>query len=136
MELHEIIYPGVVKEESFRVEIEHIAIHVGSGSVRVLATPWMIAFMERTAHRLLTCCLPDGWSSVGTLVNIQHLAATPVGAMIRVRAEVKDVDGRKVKFLVEAWDAVEKIGTGEHERFVIDEERFLRRLETKRASLP
>jgi len=115
--------------------MENSAIHLGSGSSRVLATPWMIAFMERVSHRLLTCCLPEGYSSVGTHLDVRHLAPTPVGATIRVRAEVLSVDGIKVYFSIEAWDSLEKIGEGKHERVVIDEARFLRRVEKKKASL-
>ena len=135
MELSDIIQPGMVREESFLVEEEHSAIHVGSGSLRVLATPWMIAFMERVSHRLLTCCLPEGYSSVGTHVDVRHLAPSPVGATIRVRVEVLSVEGNRVYFALEAWDNLEKIGEGKHERVVIEEARFLRRVEKKLASL-
>ncbi len=135
MELAELIQPGMTHEDTFEVNMENSAIHLGSGSSRVLATPWMIAFMERVSHRLLTCCLPEGYSSVGTHLDVRHLAPTPVGATIRVRAEVLSVDGIKVNFSIEAWDNLEKIGEGKHERVVIDEARFLRRVEKKKASL-
>lgn len=131
MELKELIQPGMIREETFLVEPENAARHIGSGSGRVLATPWLIAFMERNAHRLLTCCLPEGWSSVGTHVDVRHLAPTPIGQIIHVRAEVLAVEGLRVHFAVEAWDEVEKIGEGQHERYVIDEARFLKRLEKK-----
>jgi len=100
-----------------------------------LATPWMIAFMERTAHNLLTCCLPEGESSVGTHLDVRHLAPTPQGGQVRIRAEVLAVEGKKVTFSVEAWDALEKVGEGLHERVVIDEARFLRRVEKKVATM-
>lgn len=135
MKLDELIHPGMSREDSFPVTIENSAIHIGSGSSRVLATPWMITFMERVSHRLLMCCLPEGYSSVGTHLDIHHLAPTPVGATIRVRAEVESVEGIRVYFSVEAWDNLEKIGEGKHERVVIDEARFLRRVENKKASL-
>jgi len=135
MELSELIQPGMTREDSFPIGIENSAIHLGSGSSRVLATPWMIAFMERVSHRLLTCCLPEGYSSVGTHLDVRHLAPTPVGATIRVRAEVLQLDGIRVIFAVEAWDELEKIGEGRHERVVIEEARFLRRVEKKKASL-
>jgi predicted thioesterase len=125
----------MVREDEFLVEQENSAIHIGSGSSGVLATPWMIAFMERVSHRLLTCCLPQGYSSVGTHLDVRHLAATPVGASIRVRAEVLAVEGSKVNFKIEAWDPQDKIGEGTHERFVIEEERFLKRVAKKRESL-
>ncbi len=135
MEIHELIQPGMVREDSFPITLENSAIHIGSGSSRVLATPWMIAFMERVSHRLLTCCLPEGYSSVGIHLNVRHIAPTPVGANIHVKAEVLAVDVNRVLFSVEAWDNLEKIGEGKHERMVIDEARFLRRVEKKKASL-
>lgn len=133
MELSELIHPGMSREDSFLTSLENSAIHIGSGSSRVLATPWMIAFMERVSHRLLTCCLPEGYSSVGTHLDVHHLAPTPIGASIRVRAEVLSIDGNHVFFSIEAWDNQEKIGAGQHERVVIDEARFLRRVEQKLA---
>lgn len=135
MEFYEMIHRGMTREENFEITLENSAIHLGSGSSRVLATPWMIAFMERVAHRLLTCCLPEGYSSVGSRLDVRHLAPTPVGATIRVRAEVQLVDGERVNFLIEAWDNVEKIGEGTHERVVIEEARFWKRVEKKMASL-
>lgn len=135
MELSELIQPGMSREDSFPVTLDISAIHIGSGSSRVLATPWMIAFMERVSHRLLTCCLPEGYSSVGTHLDVRHLAPTPVGVTIRVLVQVLSLDENRVYFSVEAWDAVEKIGEGKHERVVIDEARFLRRVEKKLANL-
>ena len=135
MELSELIKPGMTREDSFAVTMDNSAIHIGSGSSRVLATPWMIAYMERVSHRLLTCCLPEGYSSVGTHLDVRHLAPTPVGATIRVKAEVLSLDGNRVFFSIEAWDNLEKIGEGQHERVVIEEARFLHRVEKKLASL-
>ena len=135
MEINELIQPGMTRVDSFPIDIKNSAIHLGSGSSRVLATPWMIAFMERVSHRLLTCCLPEGYSSVGTHLDVRHLAPTPIGATIRVKAEVLSVDGIRIYFKIEAWDNLEKIGEGTHERVVIDEARFLRRVEKKIANL-
>jgi len=113
------------------VEEAHSAIHIGSGSHRVLASPWMITFMERAARLLLADLLPSGYSSVGVHVDIRHLAPTPVGGMLRVRAEVLAVENAKVKFSVQAADQVEPVGAGFHERVIIEEERFLRRVARK-----
>lgn len=135
MDISELIQPGMTREDSFPITMENSAIHIGSGSSRVLATPWMIAFMERVSHRLLTCCLPEGYSSVGTHLDVHHLAATPIGATIRVKAEVLSLDGNHVYFSIEAWDEQEKIGEGKHERVIIDEARFLKRVERKLAAL-
>lgn len=131
MDIRELIQPGMTREESFEVEDENTAIHVGSGATRVLATPWMIAFMERVSHRLLAERLPSGSSSVGVLVNVRHLAPTPAGSRVRVLTEVQEVEGARVIFQVQAWDEYEKVGEGQHQRMVIDEERFLRRVNAK-----
>ena len=135
MNLSELIHIGQRNEDRFTVTEQITAYQVGSGSARVLATPWMIAYMERTAHRLLTCCLPEGHTSVGTLVNVRHLAATPLGGEVRVEVEVLSMEGNRVYFSVRAWDEVELIGEGEHERAVIETARFLRRVEKKQATL-
>jgi predicted thioesterase len=104
---------------------------VGSGSSPVLATPWMIAFMERVSHRLLVEHLSPGETSVGIYLEINHLAPTPVGATVRVQSQVVEVDGNQVVFNVQAWDHVERVGEGLHRRAVIDEDRFLRRVKSK-----
>ena len=135
MELSTLLQPGMIREEPFEITLENSALHLGSGSSRVLATPWMIAFIERVSHRLLMCCLPEGFSSVGTHLYVYHLAPTPVGATIRVRAELISLEDNRVYFSVAAWDNLEKIGEGKHERVVIDEARFWRRVEKKIASL-
>ena len=134
MELTEFIKPGMSLETTFQVEAQHSAAHLGSGSLRVLATPIMIAFMESTSHRLLAQRLPAGYSSVGMLVNVRHLAPTPLGNTVRVLSEVLEVDNLRVTFRVQAWDQSEQIGDGQHQRMVIDEARFLRRVQAKSAS--
>ena len=134
MDLSEFIKPGMTLETTFQVEAQHRAAHIGSGSLRVLATPVMIAFMESTSHRLLAQRLPAGYSSVGMLVNVRHLAPTPLGSSVRVLSEVLEVDGLRVTFSVQAWDQSEQIGDGQHQRMVIEEARFLRRVEAKSSS--
>jgi predicted thioesterase len=101
----------------------------------VLSTPRLISYMERTAHFAILPHLGDGQTSVGTVVNIRHLGATPVGMEVRFRAELVEVDRRRLVFKVEAWDALEKVGEGDHERFVIDRDRFNERLAQKQAML-
>jgi fluoroacetyl-CoA thioesterase len=134
MDLTEFIKPGMSLETTFQVEAQHSAAHIGSGSLRVLATPIMIAYMESASHRLLAQRLPAGYSSVGMLVDVRHLAPTPLGGYVRVRSEVLAVDGLRVTFSVQAWDQIEQIGDGQHQRMVIDEARFLRRVEAKQSS--
>jgi fluoroacetyl-CoA thioesterase len=97
----------------------------------VFSTPRLIGWLERTAHQLLLKTIHPGQTSVGTLVTLRHLAATPVGMQVRFRAEVLEIDRRRVRFKIEAWDAVEKIAEGEHERFIIDETRFIEKLNEK-----
>jgi fluoroacetyl-CoA thioesterase len=130
------IEPGLVNEIKIIVTPEMTAEAANlAGMAPVLATPKMISFMERTAHLAVFPLLPEGQSTVGVLVNIRHLAATPVGMEVRFRAELVEVDRRRLRFKVEAWDAVEKIGEGEHERFIIDQSRFLANVEKKAKDL-
>ena len=126
--------PGLTYEMTLTVAKEHLARLTGGDiHVPVLATPVMIAMLEETAHKALVPYLAPGQSSVGTLVSVKHLAATPLGMQVRLRAEVLVVEGRRVNFRVEAWDEVEKIGAGEHERFIIDLDKFIARVERKAA---
>lgn len=131
MQMTDILTGGMGREELFIVQDEHSAAHVGSGSARVLATPWLIAFMERTARDLLADVLPEGYSSVGVHVDVYHLAPSPIGSQVRTRVEVSAVQGSKVEFTVRAWDEQELIGEGAHQRVVIEEARFLRRVAAK-----
>jgi len=131
MDVEEIFQPGMSMEEVFPVEEQHTALHVGSGSLRVLATPWMIAFMERVTRKFMGKHLPPGYSSVGVRVDVRHLAPSPVGSRVVARAVVISVQGSRVDFKVEAWDGEEKIGDGQHQRVVIEEARFLRRVAAK-----
>ncbi|MEJ5202501.1 MAG: hotdog domain-containing protein, partial [Anaerolineales bacterium] len=95
----------------------------------------LIQLLEQTARVTVAKHLAKGQTTVGALVNVRHLAATPIGMKIRTRAELLEVEGRRLRFRVEAWDEVEKIAEGEHERFIIDEQRFKERLEQKRQSI-
>jgi fluoroacetyl-CoA thioesterase len=133
MDTSEAIVPGMTFEETFEVKEEHLASHIGSGASRVLATPWLIMFMERVSHRLIAQHLPEGYSSVGTEVNMRHLAATPLGNKVRVQAEVIARQGSKVSLNVQAWDETELVGTCAHQRYIIDEARFLKRVASKTA---
>lgn len=129
-----VIEPGRVKEIRHIVqENETAAASGGADFPPVLSTPRMIGLMESTAHAAIVDELEAGQGSVGSAVNIRHMAATPVGMEVRIRAELLEVDGRRLRFKVEAWDAVEKIGEGEHERFIIDRDRFLQRVVQKRS---
>ena len=132
MTLSDLITPGMSREETFLVEEQHTAYHIGSGDERVLGTPWMISFMERVSNRLVAAQLPEGQISVGVHVDVRHLAATPVDVEICVRAEVLEVLKNRVKLSIEAWDSQDKIGEGTHLRAVVDRERFMTSVLPKR----
>jgi len=97
----------------------------------VLATPVMIMMMENAALNAIKPHLDPGQSAVGTRVDVEHLAATPVGRTVTAEAIVTKVDGRRIEFLIEAHDGAEKIGTGTHARMVIDLAKFSERLKVK-----
>lgn len=129
--------PGMTHEMTLTVQEADTARASGGETLpAVLSTPRMIGYLERTAHQVLLPQLQAGQSSVGVVVNVRHLAATPVGMAVRFRAELLEVDGRRMRFKVEAWDAVEKIAEGEHERFIIDQARFDERLARKQQQNP
>jgi fluoroacetyl-CoA thioesterase len=126
------IEPGLTNQHVITVTQDLTAAASGTtGMAPVLSTPRLISFMEQTCHYTILPLLPDGQSTVGTLVNVRHLAATPVGMQVRFKAELLEVDGRRLRFKVEAWDEREKVGEGEHERFIIDYARFMGRVEKK-----
>ncbi len=135
MDYTELIPVGLREEMTFVVEEPLTAAHIGSGSLRVLATPAMIGMMERLSHTMIARRLPAGYSSVGAMIHVRHLAPTPAGAEVRIVSEVTEVTGRQVTLALEAWDEQEKVGEGQHLRVVIDVERFLQRVEEKQRSL-
>ena len=122
------ITAGLKKTKTFTVKEEHTAYHIGSGTVRVLGTPIMIAYMEITAMEMLNEHLDEAHTTVGTRVDIRHLAASPLGAQITVTAEVLEVDGAKINLKVDAWDGEKLIGTGLHGRYTINIEEFSQQL--------
>jgi fluoroacetyl-CoA thioesterase len=110
---------------------QHTAPQVGSGRVRVLATPVMINLIEAAALAAVEHLLPPGQQSLGTRLDVRHFAATPVGMRVRAEAELVGVEGRSLFFRVSAADEVEAVGEGTHERVVVSLERFDRRLQAK-----
>lgn len=123
---------GIAGSYSLLVTPEVAIDFLGTEEARVLATPFLIGYMELTARNAIRPFLDENEDSVGTTVNIRHLAATPVGMSVQFRAEVTAVEGRRVAFRVEARDETELIGEGTHERFVIDVPRFVAKLAAKR----
>src|SRR5207237_654908 len=110
---------------------EHTAPSIGSGRVRVLATPVMINLMEAAALDAIERLLPLGHQSLGTHLNVGHYAATPVGMGLRASAVVTKVEGRTIEFRVEAFDDKERVGDGTHRRVVVNVERFDQRVQRK-----
>ena len=111
---------------------EYTAKHIGSGTVLVLATPMMIALMERTCRLSVKPYLEEGQETVGTHVNVSHDSATPVGMKVWSESEVIDVDRRKITFKVTVYDDAGLVGQGTHERFIIDEKKFGDKVEAKK----
>lgn len=122
---------GIIGQEELVVNETNTAEALGSGSLAVFATPAMIALMEKTARLSVAPFLEDGQSTVGTLVNVKHLSASPVGMKITCRTELKEIDRRRLVFHVECSDEAGIIGEGEHERFIIDEAKFMAKTEAK-----
>ncbi len=131
-----VLEPGLVGEMEVLVDENETARNYGGEtSPPVLSTPRMIMYLERACHLAVLPTLGDGQSTVGMLVNVRHLASTPVGMKVRFRGELLEVDRRRLRFKVEAWDDVEKIAEGEHERFIIDWEKFYARLAEKQKKI-
>ena len=122
---------GMTHEVIGKVTEENTAVTVGSGSLAVYATPAMAALMERAAAELCQRECPEGWTTVGTELHIQHRAATPVGLAVRAVAEVTAVDGRAVTLNVTAYDEREQIGAGTHTRFAVAVDKFMAKAEGK-----
>lgn len=121
--------------KKFKVEItvteNDTALALGSGTLKVLATPKMIALMEQAAYKCIASELEDGQSSVGTYLDVKHLSATPVGMKAYAEAEITEVDGRRVVFNVSAYDEKGIIGEGKHERFIVNDEKFVAKTYSK-----
>jgi fluoroacetyl-CoA thioesterase len=124
---------GTKGEKTLLVTTENAISFLGIEGARVLSTPHMIGYMERTCRDTVLPLLETGHDTVGTHVNVAHLGAAPLGMAVRFTAEVTGVDGRRIQFRVEAFDEKEKIGEGTHERTVINIAKFASRLAAKKA---
>ncbi len=122
---------GMTGEVELIVGEQHTAPHVGSGRVRVLATPVMVNLMEAAALAAAERFLPQGHQSLGTHLDVRHVAATPVGMRVWARAELIAIEGRHLTFQVAAEDERELIGDGTHVRVVVNVERFDQRVQAK-----
>jgi len=110
------------------VEEEMSAKKIGSGDIDVFSTPSMISLMENVSQTLLQKFLPEGYSSVGINVNINHVKASKIGAKVACKSVITEVNGKKVTFTLEARDEKGKIGMGTHERYIINIKEFINRL--------
>lgn len=127
----EMLQPGLTGSTKILVGTRDTAPHVGSGKVKVLATPVMVSLMEEAALNAVEGLLPAGHQTVGIRLEISHTAATPVGMWVTARAELTQVEGRRLTFRVSASDEKEVIGEGVHERIVINVARFDQRAQEK-----
>lgn len=124
--------PGAVGEASVAVDGTNTAVACGSGGVPVFATPAMIALMEKASLTSVESLLESGMTTVGTHIDVGHLAATPVGMRVVAHSELVGVEGRRLLFRVEVRDEVEVVGRGTHERFVVPVEKFMGRAAAKK----
>jgi predicted thioesterase len=133
MDLAAALSPGLTGRTELVVGEEHTAPRVGSGKVRVLATPVMINLFEAAALAAIEHLLPPGYQSLGTILNVRHIAATPVGMKVFAEAKVLSVENRTVRFFVQAHDERELIGDGQHERVIVNVDKFDQRVARKNA---
>ena len=131
MDFSDILKPGITAERTETVTGENTASAYGSGGLEVYATPAMIALMEAAALSAVDPLLPAGWSTVGTELKVRHVSATPLHMTVFAKAELLGVDGRALSFKVEAFDEAGKIGEGEHDRFIVENEKFLAKAASK-----
>lgn len=126
-----ILKPGLSAEVEITVNDTDTAAHLGSGLVPVYATPALVALMENAAVCALKGFLPEGQTTVGGQIEVRHTAATPVGMKVRARAELITVDGRRLTFTIQAWDALEQIGEARHIRYLVQENQFMEQVSKK-----
>ncbi len=122
---------GLTGSAEVLVSEENTAKTMGSGALDVFATPSMIALMEKAASIAVQPFIEEDSSTVGTMINIKHIAATPVGLNVTARAELVEIDGKRLVFSVEAFDGKDKVGEGQHERFIINAQRFISKANSK-----
>ena len=122
---------GIKGRAEVEVTAANTAAALGSGALPVFSTPSMIRLMEKAALESVQPFLPEGQGTVGTALNVKHLAATPIGLTVRAESELTEIDRRKLVFRVVVWAGGEKIGEGTHERFIVENERFMAKAQAK-----
>ncbi|WP_339060347.1 thioesterase family protein [Tepidibacillus marianensis] len=126
---------GLIGTKETFVSEQNTAKTYGSGALEVFATPAMIGLMEGAAMNAAQADLPEGYGTVGTWIDVKHVAATPIGMKVTATAELMEVNGKRLVFQVEARDESGIIGEGKHERYIVEEEKFLARTNSKLSSL-
>ena len=122
---------GIKGQRETIVTKENTAAGIGSGSLEVFSTPMMILLMEESCFMSVNDILEEGFTTVGTCVNVKHLSATPLGMKVVIKSELINVDGRALTFKVEAYDEKGLIGEGIHERFIVNNEKFQAKTDSK-----
>lgn len=130
-----MLNPGITLTQTTTVDHARLASTMRSGALDVFATPAMVAFMEETAMESVASLLDEGATTVGTKLEVSHLAASPLGAHIRCESTLVEVDGRRLVFDIKAWDDVDLIGECRHERFIVFSERFMSKVNAKKEKL-
>lgn len=123
---------GIKGTQALTVDSTMTASQMGSGTLEVFATPAMIALIEETAWRSVAPYLDEALTTVGTLLNIEHVAPTPVGMQVRCETELTQIDGRRLVFKACVYDDCGLIGRGTHERFIVKQSSFQKKAEVKR----
>ena len=126
---------GLKGEKTALVTDENTAEHMLSGMLPVYATPALVALMEYTCEESVRGELGEGLGTVGSSITCSHISPSPIGCTVTCRSELIETDGRRLVFRIEAEDNLGPIGSGTHERFIIDNARFMQKVEKKRAAL-
>lgn len=127
-----MLHPGIKGEQRVKVDHSRTAKAMGSGTLEVFATPAMIALIEKAAWTSVAPELEPGQGTVGTGLKVQHLASTPLGMTVTAKTELVEVSGRKLVFTAEISDETGLIGSGIHERFIVDEAKFQAKTDAKK----
>lgn len=126
-----MLQTGITGEARCLVTAQNTAAAMGSGELEVFATPAMIALIEKAAWQSVASHMEEGCGTVGTALRVRHLSATPVGMEVTAKTELCQIDGRRLVFRVEVRDAKGMVGDGEHERFIVKNESFVRKAKGK-----
>ena len=127
------MYPGLMGKSEMIVREEDLVSRIGGVTLDVLSTPRLIQLLESAAVAAIQGFIGPDQISLGTLVNIRHLAATPLGMRVTAHSVLKEVDDRRLLFWIDAHDELEKVAEGEHERILVSRERFINKVEKKKA---